>query len=51
MTVYKKTDNFGIVASIFEQWLGFYHGEIGLKQEVIKLDNVMGLAEDHYAKW
>ncbi|MEJ6067497.1 DUF2804 domain-containing protein, partial [Psychrobacter sp. 16-Bac2893] len=51
MTVYKKTDNFGIVASIFEQWLGFYNGEIRIKQEVIKLDNVMGLAEDHYAKW
>ncbi|MBA2057425.1 DUF2804 domain-containing protein [Psychrobacter cryohalolentis] len=51
ITVYKKTDNFGIVASIFEQWLGFYNGEIRIKQEVIKLDNVMGLAEDHYAKW
>lgn len=51
VTVYKKTDNFGIVASIFEQWLGFYNGEIRIKQEVIKLDNVMGLAEDHYAKW
>lgn len=51
VTVYKKTDNFGIVASIFEQWLGFYSGEIGIKDEVIKLDKVMGLAEDHFAKW
>lgn len=51
VTVYKKTDNFGIVASIFEQWLGFYSGEIRIKDEVIKLDKVMGLAEDHFAKW
>ncbi len=51
ITVYKKTDNFGIVASIFEQWLGFYSGEIRIKDEVIKLDKVLGLAEDHFAKW
>ena len=51
ITVYKKTDNFGVLASIFEQWLGFYSGEIRLGDEVIKLDNVMGLAEDHFAKW
>ena len=51
VTVYKKTDNFGIVASIFEQWLGFYSGEIRIKDEVIKLDKVIGLAEDHFAKW
>ena len=51
VTVYKKTDNFGIVASIFEQWLGFYNGEIRIKDEMIKLDKVMGLAEDHFAKW
>ena len=51
LTVYKKTDNFGVLASIFEQWLGFYSGEIRLADEVIKLDKVMGLAEDHFAKW
>lgn len=51
MTVYKKTDNFGVLASIFEQWLGFYSGEIRIKNEVIKFDKVMGLAEDHFAKW
>ena len=51
MTVYKKMDNFGVIASIFEQWLGFYSGEIRLKDEVIKIDKVMGLAEDHFAKW
>ena len=51
ITVYKKTDNFGIVASIFEQWLGLYSGEIRLKDEVIRIDKVMGLAEDHFSKW
>ena len=51
ITVYKKTDNFGMLASIFEQWLGFYSGEIRIRDEVIKVDKVMGLAEDHFAKW
>lgn len=49
--VYKKTDNYGVVASIFEQWLGEYSGEIRMGEEVIKLDKVIGLAEDHFAKW
>lgn len=51
ISVYKKTDNFGVLASIFEQWLGFYSGEIRLADQVIKLDKVIGLAEDHFAKW
>lgn len=49
--VYKKTDNFGVLASIFEQWLGEYSGEIRLGEHVIQLDKVLGLAEDHFAKW
>ncbi len=49
--VYKKTDNFGVVASIFEQWVGEYSGEIRLGEQVIRLDKVLGLAEDHFAKW
>jgi len=49
--VYKKRDNFGMVASIFEQWLGEYSGEIRLAGKVIRLDKVLGLAEDHFAKW
>ena len=49
--VYKKTDNFAVVASIFEQWLGEYSGEIRLADESIYLDKVFGLAEDHFAKW
>lgn len=51
MHVYKKSDHLGVVASIFEQWLGLYSGTITLPDEVIELDNVMGLAEDHFAKW
>lgn len=50
--VYKKTDNYALVASIFEQWIGYYSGHIKLpNDEVIVLDQVMGLAEDHFAKW
>ena len=51
ISVYKKTDNFGIVASIFEQWLGEYSGEIRIGDKIIHLDKVTGLAEDHFAKW
>ncbi len=51
IAVYKKTDNFGVVASIFEQWLGEYSGEIQIGEQVIKLNKVLGLAEDHFAKW
>ena len=51
ITVYKKTDNFGVLASIFEQWIGLYSGEIRLGNEVIRIDKMIGLAEDHFAKW
>ncbi len=51
IAVYKKTDDFGVVASIFEQWIGEYSGEIHLQEQVIRLDKVLGLAEDHFAKW
>lgn len=49
--VYKKTDNYGLVASIFEQWLGLYSGYIQMGDQKVVLDKVMGLAEDHFAKW
>jgi hypothetical protein len=39
------------MASNFKQILGRYHGEIDLPHETIRLDNVWGLIEDHYAKW
>jgi hypothetical protein len=45
-----KTDAI-IMASNFKQILGRYHGEIDLPHETIRLDNVWGLIEDHYAKW
>nr|WP_227671439.1 DUF2804 family protein [Psychrobacter sp. 72-O-c] len=51
ITVYEKTDNFGVIASIFEQWLGEYSGEIRIGDQVVKVDKVIGLAEDHFAKW
>lgn len=51
LKVYKKTDNYGVIASIFEQWIGLYSGQIKLGQQTVTLDKVMGLAEDHFAKW
>lgn len=51
VSVYKKTDNFGVIASIFEQWIGFYSGNIRMKDKVITLNKVIGLAEDHFARW
>ncbi|PIE47006.1 MAG: hypothetical protein CSA42_05410 [Gammaproteobacteria bacterium] len=49
---YQKNNRFVVVDSIFEQWLGYYTGMIELDDgNVITLDKVMGLAEDHYAKW
>ncbi|MFW2176802.1 MULTISPECIES: DUF2804 domain-containing protein [unclassified Moraxella] len=48
---YQKNDRFVVIDSIFEQWVGHYRGEIRLGEEVIQIDNLLGLAEDHYAKW
>lgn len=48
---YKKSDRLMIVDSIFEQWIGYYSGMIVLDDQTITLNKVMGLAEDHYAKW
>lgn len=39
------------MASHFSQLIGTYSGTIELPDETITLDNVWGLAEDHYAKW
>lgn len=49
--VYKKTDDYAVVASIFEQWLGLYSGYIKIGEQKIVIDKVLGLAEDHFAKW
>ncbi|WP_227526049.1 DUF2804 family protein [Psychrobacter sp. FDAARGOS_221] len=55
LKVYKKTDNYGVVASVFEQWIGLYSGKVYIQtqtgEEAVQLDRVMGLAEDHFAKW
>lgn len=58
LKAYQKTDNYGVIASIFEQWIGHYSGTIRLpdklnsqQTKVIRLNKVMGLAEDHFAKW
>jgi len=42
----------GLLASNFRQYVGHYQGEIRLTDgQVLKLDQCLGLAEDHYAKW
>lgn len=51
ISVYKKHDNYGVVASVFEQWIGIYSGSIALEEQTINIENVIGLAEDHFAKW
>ena len=44
--------NLGILASNFRQYCGFFSGEILLKNgEKLILDQVPGLAEDHFARW
>lgn len=39
------------LASHFSQLIGTYTGTITLPNQTITLDNIWGLAEDHYAKW
>ncbi|WP_019673330.1 DUF2804 domain-containing protein [Psychrobacter lutiphocae] len=63
LSVYKKSDNYGLIASVFEQWLGYYSGQIQIDsgadkglgkdsgKQIVVLDSVLGLAEDHFAKW
>ncbi|RVU41669.1 DUF2804 domain-containing protein [Rheinheimera riviphila] len=42
----------GLLASNFRQYVGHYQGEIRLRDgQVLKLNQCLGLAEDHYAKW
>lgn len=42
----------GLLASNFRQYVGYYQGEIRLRDgQLLQLDNCLGLAEDHYAKW
>ncbi|PID37806.1 MAG: hypothetical protein CR966_00340 [Pseudomonadales bacterium] len=54
---YKKNDRLVVVDSVFEQWIGYYSGVIDLGDTdlgdsgVVHINKLMGLAEDHYAKW
>jgi len=44
--------NLGILASNFRQYCGFFSGSIVLQNgEKLILDQVPGLAEDHFARW
>lgn len=43
--------NLGFLASNFKQHMGRFYGEIRLGDELLSLDGVWGLTEDHYAKW
>jgi hypothetical protein len=42
----------GLLASNFRQYVGFYSGTLRLRDgRVLQLQQCLGLAEDHYAKW
>jgi hypothetical protein len=44
--------NIGVLASNFRQYCGLFSGEIMLKNgEKLTLDQIPGLAEDHFARW
>lgn len=44
--------NFGVLASNFRQYVGSFSGHLTkLDGSVVKLDQVQGFTEDHYAKW
>ncbi|HEX5793504.1 MAG TPA: DUF2804 domain-containing protein [Rheinheimera sp.] len=44
--------NLGVLASNFRQYCGVFSGEIPLKNgEKLNLDQVPGLAENHFARW
>ncbi|MCA1929906.1 DUF2804 domain-containing protein [Rheinheimera sp.] len=44
--------NIGLLASNFRQYVGLYSGFVALHNgNTVQLNQVKGLAEDHYAKW
>ena len=51
VTHYRDKTNAIVVASNFRQHLGRFHGEIDLAHETLRIENMWGLAEDHYARW
>ncbi len=48
---YQKWNRAGIFDSIFEQWVGHYRGSITINGRTIIVNDVLGIAEDHYARW
>ncbi|MEC7547159.1 MAG: hypothetical protein CSH37_02290 [Thalassolituus sp.] len=48
---YHDHTNAIIAASNFRQHLGRFNGEIDLPHETIHIEDIWGLAEDHYARW
>jgi hypothetical protein len=44
--------NLGFLKSNFRQYIGYYHGVItDLKGNNIHINNLIGLSEDHFARW
>jgi len=44
--------NLGVLASNFRQYCGYYSGTVTLQTgEILELNQVPGLAEDHFARW
>ena len=43
--------NLGLVVSRFRQRFGTYSGTVRIGEEVIEVDDLYGVAEDHHAVW
>jgi hypothetical protein len=51
-TVRKEQLNLWLLKSNFRQFIGMFSGTISLSTEkTYQIENVLGLTEDHYAKW
>jgi hypothetical protein len=46
-----ETINAGIIKSAFHQPIGYYSGSIGCDGGTVTLERVLGVAEDHKARW
>lgn len=49
--VRKDYTNVGILKSDFIQPFGYYNGTIEMENQTIFVENLFGVAEEHYAKW
>eukprot|EP01091_Cochliopodium_minus_P020367 TRINITY_DN8879_c0_g1_i1.p1 TRINITY_DN8879_c0_g1~~TRINITY_DN8879_c0_g1_i1.p1 ORF type:complete len:392 (-),score=74.33 TRINITY_DN8879_c0_g1_i1:54-1229(-) len=43
--------NFGLVSSKYAQNIGYFSGKIQIEGETIVFNDLLGVIEDHYAKW